>query len=81
MKPGRKKGCTNSPSHRAAISAGHAEKRGFTDQEVLDYVEAGHSMRETGEWFGGSYNQISHILIKHGRGTGRGQYVQRERAA
>lgn len=78
MKPGRKKGCTNSPSHRAAVSAGHAERRGFTDQEVLDYVAGGHSMREAGEWFGVSDSRISQILIKHGLGRGRGK---REMAA
>ena len=74
---GRKVGSVNSPEHRAAISTGAAARRGFTDQDVITYVNAEHSIREAGKWFGLTTQRISQITIKHGTSRPRGVPIKR----
>lgn len=76
-RPGPPKGCVVSPERRAAISAAAAEYRGFSDQEVVQYYQAPHSVREAAEWFGLTFQRISQILGKYGASRPRGPGICR----
>lgn len=65
-KVGRPRGSVNTPEHRAAISNAAAAYRGFSDEEVVEYYRAPHSLRECGEWFGLTRQRIGQIMQKHG---------------
>lgn len=48
---GRPAGSKNTPEHNAAISAFWARRRGLTDEQVIEYYKAPHSIRATAERF------------------------------
>lgn len=81
MKRGWVLGTEFSPEHRAAISAGniaHAvHRRGFTDQDVIEYYKANHSIRETAVRFRFTFQRVSQILIKRGESRPRGSRIDR----
>jgi hypothetical protein len=74
-KSGRPAGSRNTPETCAAISANMirvaAARRGFTDQDVLNYYNV-HTIRECSDRFGVTFQRIQQILAKYNAARGRG---------
>lgn len=63
---GRKLGYKCSPETCEKISAAKSTHRqGWTNQDVLDRAEAGHSLRDSAAHFGVSFQRIQQILKRY----------------